>query len=82
MLVVGAAIGAFQGFFFTRFRIPSFVVTLAFFLGLQGVLLLIIGYLAPYRLSGALVLGCIVGAAILVALILLWMVASAVLSVV
>ena len=28
-LLAGAAIGTFQGFFFTRFKIPSFVVTLA-----------------------------------------------------
>jgi D-xylose transport system permease protein len=28
-LFAGAAIGTFQGFFFTRFKIPSFVVTLA-----------------------------------------------------
>ena len=42
-LIVGAAIGIVIGLLVARLRIPSFVVTLAFFLGLQGVQLLIIG---------------------------------------
>src|SRR5512146_299200 len=37
MLVVGAAIGAFQGFWFAAVGVPSFVVTLAGLLGWQGV---------------------------------------------
>jgi D-xylose transport system permease protein len=42
-LVTGAVIGAFIGVLVARLGIPSFVVTLAAFLGLQGVLLQIIG---------------------------------------
>jgi D-xylose transport system permease protein len=38
-LAVTAAIGAFQGTLITRLRLPSFVVTLAGLLGLQGVLI-------------------------------------------
>jgi D-xylose transport system permease protein len=37
MLLVGAAIGAFQGFWFAAIGVPSFVVTLAGLLGWQGV---------------------------------------------
>jgi D-xylose transport system permease protein len=37
MLAVGAAIGAFQGFWFAAIGVPSFVVTLAGLLGWQGV---------------------------------------------
>jgi D-xylose transport system permease protein len=42
-LVAGAVIGIVIGLLVARLRIPSFVVTLAFFLGLQGVQLLVIG---------------------------------------
>jgi D-xylose transport system permease protein len=42
-LATGAFIGAFIGLLVARLGIPSFVVTLAAFLGLQGVLLRIIG---------------------------------------
>ncbi len=42
-LATGAVIGAVIGLLVARLGIPSFVVTLAFFLGLQGVLLVIIG---------------------------------------
>jgi D-xylose transport system permease protein len=42
-LLVGAAIGTFQGFFFTRFRIPSFVVTLAGLLTWFGAQLHVMG---------------------------------------
>ena len=42
-LATGAAIGAFIGILVARLGIPSFVVTLAMFLGLQGVLLELIG---------------------------------------
>jgi len=37
MLVVGALVGAFQGFWFAAIGVPSFVVTLAGLLGWQGV---------------------------------------------
>jgi len=42
-LFVGLAIGFFMGTLVARLQIPSFVVTLAMFLALQGVLLIIIG---------------------------------------
>jgi D-xylose transport system permease protein len=42
-ILAGLVIGLFQGAFFTRFRIPSFVVTLAGLLAWQGVLLLVLG---------------------------------------
>jgi D-xylose transport system permease protein len=42
-VAVGVAIGAFQGFWFTRFHVPSFVVTLAGLLAWQGVLLRVLG---------------------------------------
>ena len=41
--VLGVAIGALIGFFVARVGIPSFVVTLGLFLGLQGVELVLIG---------------------------------------
>ncbi len=42
-LLTGAVIGLLIGLLVARLGIPSFVVTLAWFLGLQGVLLLVIG---------------------------------------
>jgi D-xylose transport system permease protein len=42
-VLVTAAIGAVEGLIITLLGLPSFVVTLAFLLGLQGVLLIILG---------------------------------------
>ncbi len=42
-LLTGVFIGLLIGLLVARLRIPSFVVTLAFFLGLQGVMLLVLG---------------------------------------
>jgi D-xylose transport system permease protein len=42
-LLVGTAIGVFNGFMVTTFGIPSFVVTLAGLLGWQGLQLLVLG---------------------------------------
>jgi D-xylose transport system permease protein len=42
-LLVGVAIGLFQGFVFTRFGVPSFVVTLAGLIGWGGVQLDVLG---------------------------------------
>jgi D-xylose transport system permease protein len=42
-VAAGTAIGLFQGFIFTRFGIPSFVVTLAGLLAWQGALLEVLG---------------------------------------
>lgn len=43
MLLVGAGIGAFQGFWFAVIGVPSFVVTLAGLLGWQGVQQYVLG---------------------------------------
>jgi D-xylose transport system permease protein len=43
MLLVGAAVGAFQGFWFAVIGVPSFVVTLAGLLGWQGVQQYVLG---------------------------------------
>ncbi len=42
-LVVGAAVGALNGFWVTRFRVPAFLVTLAGLLAWQGALLRVLG---------------------------------------
>lgn len=42
-LGVGAIIGLVLGFFVAKVGVPSFVITLAFFLGLQGVALILLG---------------------------------------
>jgi D-xylose transport system permease protein len=50
-LLTGAAIGALNGFFVTRFNIPSFVVTLAGLLAWQGALLRVLGDTGTVNLS-------------------------------
>lgn len=42
-ILTGTVIGFIQGFWFTRFKIPSFVVTLAGLLAWQGLLILVLG---------------------------------------
>ena len=42
-VLTGTAIGVFQGSIFTRFGVPSFVVTLAGLLACQGALLYVLG---------------------------------------
>src|SRR3954447_7582471 len=54
-VVVGAAIGTFQGAVITRFGIPSFVVTLAGLLGWQGVLLWVLGDTGTINLNAQLI---------------------------
>ena len=49
--VVGATIGTFIGFFVARIGVPSFVITLALFLGLQGVNLVLLGNAGAYRVE-------------------------------
>jgi D-xylose transport system permease protein len=56
-LVTGAAIGAFQGFWTTRFRIPAFVVTLAGLLAWQGALLFVLGNTGTVNLSDKFISG-------------------------
>jgi len=50
-ILVGTAIGTFQGTIFTRFGIPSFVVTLAGLLGWQGVMLWVLGSTGTVNIS-------------------------------
>jgi len=50
-LAIGFGIGFIIGFFVARIGVPSFVVTLGLFLGLQGVELLIIGAAGNYNVQ-------------------------------
>ena len=56
-LATGAAIGLVNGFFVTRFQIPSFVVTLAGLLAWQGALLLVLGDTGTINLSDPTITG-------------------------
>jgi D-xylose transport system permease protein len=56
-LAVGAAIGALNGFFVTRFNIPSFVVTLAGLLAWQGALLQVLGDTGTLNLTDNTIVG-------------------------
>jgi len=56
-LGAGAAIGALQGFWVTRFRIPAFVVTLAGLLAWTGVLLLVLGDTGTVNLTDSTIVG-------------------------
>ena len=56
-LATGAVIGAIIGLLVSRVGIPSFVVTLAMFLGLQGLLLQIIGEGGTIRIQSDTILG-------------------------
>jgi D-xylose transport system permease protein len=56
-LVTGALIGALNGFFVTRFNIPSFVVTLAGLLAWQGALLQVLGSTGTVNLTDATITG-------------------------
>jgi len=50
-LLVGFVIGFFIGFFVARVGIPSFVVTLGLFIGLQGVTLILLGDGGVFRIQ-------------------------------
>jgi D-xylose transport system permease protein len=56
-LLAGAAIGAFNGFIVTRFRVHSLVVTLAGLLGFQGALLYVLGDTGTVNLRDPLITG-------------------------
>jgi D-xylose transport system permease protein len=56
-LAAGAVIGALQGFWVTRFRIPAFVVTLAGFLAWTGALLLVLGETGTVNLTDTTITG-------------------------
>ncbi len=55
-LVVGATIGLFIGVMVAKIGVPSFVITLALFLGLQGVILVLLGNAGAYRIEAPTVL--------------------------
>jgi len=56
-LVLGSVIGLFNGFMVTRFRIPSFVVTLAGSLTLVGLQLYVLGETGTINLSDPFIMG-------------------------
>lgn len=56
-LIAAVAIGLFQGFFVAVVRVPSFVVTLAGLLGLQGLMLVILGQQGTVNVNDPLLLG-------------------------
>jgi D-xylose transport system permease protein len=56
-LATGVVIGAFQGFWVTRFRIPAFVVTLAGLLAWLGALLLVLGERGTVNVSDGAITG-------------------------
>jgi D-xylose transport system permease protein len=56
-LAMGAGIGLVQGLWITRFRVPSFVVTLAGLLGWQGALLFTLGGTGTVNLNDTFITG-------------------------
>jgi D-xylose transport system permease protein len=56
-VAAGAAIGLLQGFWFARLHVPSFVVTLAGYLGWQGALLYVLGSTGTINLTDPLIMG-------------------------
>ena len=56
-ILAGAAIGAFNGFIVTRFRVHSLVVTLAGLLGFQGALLYVLGDTGTVNLRDPIITG-------------------------
>ena len=56
-LASGLLIGILQGLWITKLRVPSFIVTLAGFLGWQGALLLVLGETGSVNLRNGFILG-------------------------
>jgi D-xylose transport system permease protein len=56
-IAVGLTIGLLHGFLFTRFRVPSFVVTLAGQIGWQGALLYVLGETGTVNLTDRAIVG-------------------------
>jgi len=56
-ILAGALIGLIQGWWIAKLHVPSFVVTLAGFLGWQGALLYVLGSTGTVNLSDPLVVG-------------------------
>jgi D-xylose transport system permease protein len=53
----GVTIGLLQGFWFAKLHVPSFVVTLAGYLGWQGALLFVLGSTGTVNLNDPLIIG-------------------------
>lgn len=58
-IVAGIAIGLLQGWWFAKLHVPSFVVTLAGFLGWQGALLYELGSTGTINLNDPLIVGLV-----------------------
>jgi D-xylose transport system permease protein len=56
-ILSGVAIGLLQGFWFAKLHVPSFVVTLAGYLGWQGALLFVLGSTGTVNLNDPLITG-------------------------
>lgn len=56
-LLAGVAIGLLQGAWFARLHVPSFVVTLAGYLGWQGALLFVLGSTGTVNLTDPMIVG-------------------------
>ncbi len=56
-ILAGALIGLLQGWWFAKLHVPSFVVTLAGFLGWQGALLYVLGSTGTVNLTDPLIIG-------------------------
>jgi D-xylose transport system permease protein len=56
-VLAGAAIGLLQGFWIAKLHVPSFVVTLAGFLGWQGALLYVLGDTGTVNLTDPIIVG-------------------------
>ena len=56
-ILTGTAIGLLQGWWIARLHVPSFVVTLAGFLGWQGALIYVLGSTGTINLNDPLILG-------------------------
>ena len=74
-LAAGAAIGAFNGFVVTRFRVHSLVVTLAGLLGFQGAQLYVLGNTGTVNLRDSIITGL---AGTFFAPVIGWLVAAAI----
>ncbi len=56
-IAAGVAIGLLQGWWFAQLKVPSFIVTLAGFLGWQGALLYVLGSTGTINLNDPLIVG-------------------------
>jgi D-xylose transport system permease protein len=56
-ILAGIAIGLLQGFWFAKIHVPSFVVTLAGYLGWQGALLYVLGSTGTINLTDPVIIG-------------------------